>query len=387
MPYGRESAACERSAPEATALSDERRAAPEEILRQVEAASRSPVIAAVLEAADGAVIVLNAQRQIVAANERGALAVQPDPVLGFRVGEALGCVNARAAGDCGILPACRQCGALGAILRCHGEGRSIEAECLLRTALPGGEGLELNVRATPLEVEGYRLTAVSLRDVSAEKRRDALEQLFLHDVLNTVAGIRGWSARLRRGSVPAAAASERIDQLTVQLEREIRDHRTLVLAERGELVLERAPVRAAELLADLAALFSSHRAARERRLAVAPAPADLVLETDASILLRVLVNMVVNGLEASAPGGEVRIACSAIRGEALFQVHNAGVMAAHVQARIFQRSFSTKAERGRGLGTYGMKLLGERYLGGAVSFTSDAERGTLFTIVLPLRSA
>ncbi len=387
MPPGRDSAACDRSAPKAGALSDARRAVPEELVRQVEAASRSAVVAAVLEAADGAVIVLNSQRQIVAANERGALAAQPEPVLGLRVGEALGCVNARAAGDCGILPACLQCGALGAILRCHGEARSIEAECLLRTALPGGEGLELNVRATPLEVEGHRLTAVSLRDVSAEKRRDALEQLFLHDVLNTVAGLRGWSARLRHGSVPAAAASERIDQLTAQLEREIRDHRTLVLAERGELVLEPAPVHAAELLADLAALFSSHQAARERRLVVSPAPADLVLETDASILLRVLVNMVVNGLEASAPGGEVRIACSASREVARFQVHNAGVMPAAVQARIFQRSFSTKAARGRGLGTYGMKLLGERYLGGAVTFTSDADRGTLFTIVLPLRNA
>jgi signal transduction histidine kinase len=294
-------------------------------------------------------------------------------------------VNARAAGDCGVTPACHQCGALGAIVRCHGQARSTEAECVLRTELPSVAGLELNVRATPLDVDGHRLTAVSLRDVSAEKRRDALEQLFLHDVLNTVAGLRGWAARLRRGAAQAAAA-ERIDQLTARLEREIRDHRALVLAERGELVLEPAPVRVADLLADLGAVFSSHGAARERRLVLSPAPADLALETDVSILLRVLANMVVNAFEATAPGGEVRVAASGNRHEVHFQVQNAGEIAPAVQARIFQRSFSTKAARGRGLGTYGMKLLGERYLGGSVSFTSD-EHGTIFTIRLPLRQA
>ena len=56
-----------------------------------------------------------------------------------------------------------------------------------------------------------------------------------------------------------------------------------------------------------------------------------------------------------------------------------------MSVRIFQRSVSTKAERGRGLGTYGMKLLGERYLGGEVSFVSTEEAGTTFSVRLPIR--
>jgi sensor histidine kinase regulating citrate/malate metabolism len=51
--------------------------------------------------------------------------------------------------------------------------------------------------------------------------------------------------------------------------------------------------------------------------------------------------------------------------------------------QIFQRSFSTKGA-GRGLGTYSIKLLGERYLHGTVSFASSAEQGTIFQISLPL---
>jgi hypothetical protein len=67
----------------------------------------------------------------------------------------------------------------------------------------------------------------------------------------------------------------------------------------------------------------------------------------------------------------------------VFVVENPGCLTPEVADRIFQRSFSTKAKRGRGLGTYGMKLLGEDHLGGTVSFRSTAREGTCFTIVLP----
>jgi hypothetical protein len=47
-----------------------------------------------------------------------------------------------------------------------------------------------------------------------------------------------------------------------------------------------------------------------------------------------------------------------------------------------QRYFTTKKEQGRGLGTYGMKLIGERYLRGKVSFETSSA-GTVFTFSLP----
>ena len=180
-------------------------------------------------------------------------------------------------------------------------------------------------------MEGYRLTAVSLRDVSAEKWRDALEQLFLHDAhrCRSAGGRRGSGAAPspRRPPPSGLTSSPRSSSGRSAI------YRTLVLAERGELVLEPAPrLRAAELLADLAALFSGTRRFRERRLAVASRPPTSSSVTDASILLRVLEHGR-NGLEGLGAGRRGPcIACSAIRGEALFQVHNAGVMAAHVQA-------------------------------------------------------
>jgi CheY-like chemotaxis protein len=53
-----------------------------------------------------------------------------------------------------------------------------------------------------------------------------------------------------------------------------------------------------------------------------------------------------------------------------------------VQLQIFQRSFSTKGS-GRGLGTYSIKLLAERYSKGRVSFATSPEEGTVFSAACP----
>jgi signal transduction histidine kinase len=56
-------------------------------------------------------------------------------------------------------------------------------------------------------------------------------------------------------------------------------------------------------------------------------------------------------------------------------------MPREVQLQLFKRSFTTKGT-GRGLGTYSMKLLTERYLKGRIAFTSSETDGTTFTVTL-----
>ncbi|BDG10021.1 sensor histidine kinase [Anaeromyxobacter paludicola] len=360
-----------------------RRAEPDRLKREIDSISRSPVVTAVLEVADAALLVLNPERQIVGFNSRLRELRGPEDVLGRRAGEALGCVNARGPGGCGSLPACETCGALGAILGCQARDRPVESECLIRTDR-ADRALELNVRATPVRVEGAPFTVVSLRDISSEKRREVLEQVFFHDVLNTIGGLQGWARLLQRGG-DVAKASDRLVFLSDHVAQEIRDHRSLLLAESGRLLPEELPLRANDLLRDVEKVSSGHSAARGRRIEVAPAPGEPELATDRSLLARVLVNMVRNALEASPEAGVVGLACDSEPDGVRFSVRNEGVIPPHVQARVFQRSFSTKGQRGRGLGTYSMKLFGERYLGGEVSFSSSPQDGTVFWIRLPRR--
>ena len=107
------------------------------------------------------------------------------------------------------------------------------------------------------------------------------------------------------------------------------------------------------------------------------------LITDPRLLTRVLGNMLKNALEATEEDGTVTICCEFSDGKVSFRVHNPSVMPNDVQLQIFHRSFSTKAQSGRGIGTYSMRLLGEHYLGGKIEFTSEASKGTIFTLALP----
>ena len=93
--------------------------------------------------------------------------------------------------------------------------------------------------------------------------------------------------------------------------------------------------------------------------------------------------MVKNGIEGSIPGERVTMGCGAEGELVAFWVQNPTYMPEKVRLQVFNRSFSTKGTN-RGLGTYSMKFLTERYLGGDISFTSSEEAGTTFTARYPL---
>ena len=93
--------------------------------------------------------------------------------------------------------------------------------------------------------------------------------------------------------------------------------------------------------------------------------------------------MVKNALEASVPGDTITLGCKKENETINFWVHNPVYIPRKIQLQIFKRSFSTKGE-GRGLGTYGMKLITESYLYGNVSFSTSEEGGTTFYTTLPL---
>jgi signal transduction histidine kinase len=135
-------------------------------------------------------------------------------------------------------------------------------------------------------------------------------------------------------------------------------------------------------LEQLRAFYTRHPVAWGRVIEV-PEAWEGRLVTDERLLRRVLGNMLKNALEATPVGGRVSLRCRDQGTHVMFSVHNAQVMPRDVQLQVFQRSFSTKSKLGRGVGTHSMKLLGERYLGGQVSFVSREPDGTTFTLTLP----
>lgn len=361
----------------------------EEIEEQVRTLAESPLVETLLETYEGYLLILNEQRQVLSANTRvlndlGVCSVEG--VLGDRPGEILSCVNAETAPNgCGTARACSTCGAVISILTAQKQAGPATGECLMTVQRDGHvESLEFRVRATQLHFGDASVTLFVLNDVSGEKRREALERAFIHDLLNTIGGLAGWSRLLQMlGHVNSGEAAERILFLSQRLLREVEDHRVLLLAEKGDLHPEPSRVPVAEILGHLETVFREHGAAAEKHVEIDAVDPGLAIETDSGLLLRVLVNMVKNALEAVRPGETVNVWYRDDGESPCFRVWNPGVIPERVGLQIFRRSFTTKSEKGRGLGTYSMKLLGERYLGGRVGFESAEAEGTTFWIELP----
>ncbi len=236
------------------------------------------------------------------------------------------------------------------------------------------ESLDLAVSAVPVTVGGEPFTVVSMQDISDQKRRRALERIFFHDVMNTAACVQG---------LAGAAMARTLHSAANQLAHEISSQRTLTAAEDGELEVDPTRLAPLAVVREEAERLLGFPAFKDRRIDIDPGSAGAAMESDRALLGRVIGNMLRNALEASVPGEAVRAGCRARDNAVEFWVWNPGEMPREAQLQVFQRSFSTKGS-GRGLGTYSMKLLTERYLGGMVSFTSAAGAGTEFQARCPL---
>lgn len=353
--------------------------------RQV--ALASPLAGVLLDSFPEPVVILNQERQIVAANAALAafLGVPQEALLGKRPGEALGCIHATdEEAGCGTSAFCSQCGAVRAILVTQGSGAPASEECrILRRGRGGVEALDLEVWTTPICTGDRSFTVFALRETTDENRRHVLEELFFHDVLNTAGSLSGLLTVKSLVNGPEAEELERRARyLAHQIVQEIESQRDLAAAEAGDLAVHPEEVNVAGLVDEVALAYKSHSVASGRRIAVAKPSGPETAIVDPTLLKRVVGNLIKNALEATPPGGTVRVAYRNA-GAPEVTVHNDAVMPEEVRLQIFQRSFSTKAGKGRGLGTWSVKLLTERYLGGSVVLTSEDGAGTTFIVRLP----
>ncbi len=337
-----------------------------------------------LEAVPNFLAVVNSQGQIILANRALVELAGSGDLAGLQgrlLGEAFDCVQAFEAPDgCGTIDACAGCGIVTAICAAQ-QGSEATEECrLVRT---DQSVLDLCVSSRPMEAGGERFSVISAVDLSCEKRRRLLENLFFHDLLNT-AGTLSAIVEFLPDATPVQA--ERMNQDILRLSSvlidEIKFHRELAAAENNDLEVQKVPVRSTTLLRDVVGIYEAQGLADSRYLNLASDSHDTTFTSDPVILGRVLGNMVKNALEASRPGDTSTLSCVARGGFVEFRVHNPSYIPPAVQLEIFRRPFSTKG-RGRGFGTYSMKLFTERYLGGCVSFTTSLEDGTTFRASFP----
>ncbi|MDF1612792.1 sensor histidine kinase [Stygiobacter electus] len=360
----------------------------EEILNEIIRLKENSLMNQIIEGFPELAVILNEHRQIVALNSKALTTFNVGDyfeIAGKRLGEALNCIHSNETeAGCGTSKFCRECGAAKAIKKCKDENIVTEEECRITAARNGNQiNYDFSVHAHPIFINNKRYTFFTVRDISSVKRREALERIFFHDILNTAGAIRGLVEIL-----PESESEEErkdlenaIHNSINQLIEEILAQRQLRNAEDGNLTPEFSNVSANSIIEKVFEMYKNHELAHDN-LTYKKLENDITISTDQTLLVRSMGNLIKNALEASSANQKVEIGIDIKNENIIFYVKNDAVIPENVQLQLFQRSFSTKASKGRGIGLYSVKLIVEQYLNGKVEFVSNETEKTIFKIKL-----
>jgi hypothetical protein len=355
--------------------------------RDILTISINPLVDGLMTVANGFFAVLNEHRQIVALNEAFLKLMGIDDawkVLGLRPGEYVNCVHScEMPGGCGTSPFCASCGAVIAIMAALTDNSPQERTCCV-TVEKDNKELELffQVRCCPVSISGKRFVLLFLHDISIQQQRAYLESTFFHDINNLLTGLMGKSELFQMKGVWDEERFGELKRMIQRMAQEMSIQKTMANSISHCYKPLYSLISVNTLLDEVEETFRNHPLVRDGSFRVSRIVTDSVLVTDQHLVLRILVNMVTNALEATAGGGKVKVFTEPTGNAMSFCVWNSGAISREIALRIFQRNFSTKGELGHGLGTYSMKLFGEKVLGGQVNFTSSDQDGTTFRLTL-----
>lgn len=294
--------------------------------------------------------------------------------LKLNPGDLLKCANAcEAEGGCGTHENCKMCKLRSMVEESVHTGKKLETDAELLV----NENNDYNVHAisTPFLHEGKIYSVVLLLDKTDQHREFMMERIFFHDLLNLSGALNGILECMQYGDQDEMIKTVR--GISGQLLEEISAQRDLIYAKNGILKPRASHFKACEAVKFVRdSLVPVSMDMWNVRLKVESTLADETINSDRTLVNRVIHNMVKNACEASHDT-TVTVKAHAGNGKVVYSVHNVAVMPDDVKSRVFIYGNSTKGA-GRGLGTYSMKLIGENYLHGRVWFRSEEGFGTEF---------
>lgn len=241
-------------------------------------------------------------------------------------------------------------------------------------------------RTTNRLTEVYRQLQDNFESMKRAERLFALGQLsagLAHEVRNPLASIAGAAGILQRNPQLQKKDAECVEIIAKE-SRRLNNLVTHFLA----FARPRTPTFQA---IDTAAMFQSVIQLAEHAAAGPPAiafrqdldPAVPRFEGDPELLTQVLLNLLINAVQSMPEGGLVTLAAKPRNGRVLIQVIDQGCGISDADRdRIFDPFFTTR-QTGTGLGLSVAHQIVEQH-GGILSADANHDRGTTFSVLLPL---
>jgi signal transduction histidine kinase len=206
-----------------------------------------------------------------------------------------------------------------------------------------------------------------------------------HEIRNPLGIVRAAAQMLGRELQIDARFSEYTGVIQTEIDRVDRLIDQLLSYARPQ-PMSRRPVQIATLIERAVSLTRAYGAQQGVQLDTDIAPDLPVVDGDAELLHQALVNLLINGIQATPQGGEVYVrAMMDVRGDTtdlVLEVRDTGRGIAEADlSRIFDPFFSTRDD-GVGLGLSIVQQIVHEH-SGVVTVTSETGVGTVFTVRLP----
>ena len=343
-------------------------------------------IAAILDAADEAIVLVSPDWRLANANQRfcDLIGIPGDDLLGLQVAQVRPQLR-RVFGDEQLID----------LLEWHRD-KTLGGPLHLRQISPVERDFELTVT----DIRGADHTEhgrlFALRDITRQLEADRLKDEFIatvsHELRTPLTSIAGFVELLldgAAGSLPDGAGrflgiiQRNVGQLIEQVN-ELLDFSRL---QAGVVQITPSAVDPGTVVREVVSLLGPQISGRHQSLAVEIPPELPHIWADAARLAQILVNLLSNASKFTPTGGAIRITVVAGERDVRFDVADTGVGLSEADIRlIFSRFYrvqsASRQAPGSGLGLPIARILVERQ-GGQIHVMSEPGAGSTFSFTLP----
>jgi len=259
----------------------------------------------------------------------------------------------------------------------------------------GGQEFPVEIGISYLQTEDEHIFTAIIRDISekldTEKRLLQNERFaaigktvahVVHELKTPLMIIGGLSQQLLR-SAPDSTTQKKLDIICEEVARLER-----LLIDLGDftkeqtLVLRRADIN--DIIQDVIGMMIALPSSQRYHFVTKLCKSDVVIQCDPDKLKQVLINIVVNAMEAMQEGGEIEIISKRFSDHVEIAIRDYGIgIKEEDLANIFEPFYTTR-ERGTGLGLSISYKIVQAHCG-ELKAQSKLGEGTIFTISLPIR--
>ncbi|WP_374676203.1 response regulator [Ideonella sp.] len=247
-----------------------------------------------------------------------------------------------------------------------------------------------------LQAEIAERRQAEARLAEASRRKDEFIAMLSHELRNPLAPIRNAAEVIRRVAPEDKTlrwASDITDRQVRQLTRLVDELLDVARISQGKIVLQRAPLDLAALVADCVDAQRSAITARRQTLTQAVSSVPVWVNGDADRLRQVVGNLLSNAIKYTPEGGGLHVGIGLDGGQALLTVRDTGMgIEPDLLPRVFElfeqgpRTLD-RSQGGLGIGLTLVQLLVQLHGGRVEAHSAGTGQGSEFRIWLPTSGA